>query len=81
MAVKPSSSFFQNTACEYFPCHPVASDEDFNCLFCYCPLYTFEDCGGNARYTADGLKDCSGCTVPHKADNYARILSKLKEGR
>ena len=32
-------SFMQNRDCEYFPCHAGVSEEDFNCLFCYCPLY------------------------------------------
>ena len=32
--------FFQNKKCEYFPCHKGIPEEDFNCLFCYCPLYT-----------------------------------------
>ena len=32
-------AFFQNTACEYFPCHETKFPERFNCLFCYCPLY------------------------------------------
>lgn len=37
--------FFQNKECEYFPCHKVKEAEDFNCLFCYCPLYLKEECG------------------------------------
>lgn len=36
---KEGFDFFQNRACEYFPCHKGVADEDFNCLFCYCPLY------------------------------------------
>ena len=32
-------SFFSNRECEYFPCHKGADPENFNCLFCYCPLY------------------------------------------
>ena len=31
-------AFFQNRDCEYFPCHATKHPEDFNCLFCYCPL-------------------------------------------
>ncbi|MBP8030977.1 MAG: metal-binding protein, partial [Acetobacterium sp.] len=31
--------FFQHRDCEYFPCHQADDLEDFNCLFCYCPLY------------------------------------------
>lgn len=43
---KEGFDFFQNRACEYFPCHKGVADEDFNCLFCYCPLYLLGDeCG------------------------------------
>ena len=75
--MKHSCAFFRNTDCEYFPCHAVKNNEDFNCLFCYCPLYSMTDCGGNCRYTADGIKDCSDCLLPHKAENYPLILEKL----
>jgi putative acetyltransferase len=69
--------FVQNRACEYFPCHKTNDPEHFNCLFCYCPLYRMEDCGGNPTYLDNGIKDCSNCTVPHF--HYDRILSKLTE--
>ena len=26
-------AFFQNTDCEYFPCHKTAHPESFNCMF------------------------------------------------
>ena len=78
MTIPHSASFFRNTACEWFPCHKVENDEDFNCLFCYCPLYTKEDCGGNCRYTDSGIKDCTDCILPHRAKNYAYILQKLQ---
>ena len=69
--------FFQNTACEYFPCHKCADSENFSCLFCYCPLYALGDrCGGAFRYTEDGFKDCSGCQIPHKRENYGRVLER-----
>lgn len=32
-------AYFSNRECEYFPCHKGADPENFNCLFCYCPLY------------------------------------------
>ena len=70
--------FFRNVECEYFPCHKVDNSDDFNCLFCYCPLYLFENCGGNFFFTDKGVKDCSNCTVPHKAENYKYIVNKLK---
>ncbi len=73
-------SFFQNQACKYFPCHSTQHPEDFNCLFCYCPLYALGDrCGGNFRYTAKGIKDCSGCLVPHSPGGYQRVLSRFSD--
>ena len=42
-------AFFQNTDCEYFPCHKTAHPERFNCLFCYCPLYALgRECAGTS---------------------------------
>ena len=70
-------AFLQNRECEYFPCHKGVAEEDFNCLFCYCPLYALGDsCGGGFRYTENGFKDCSACTVPHRRENYGRILDQ-----
>lgn len=69
--------FVQNRACEYFPCHKTNDPDHFNCLFCYCPLYRRKDCGGNPTYLANGIKDCSNCTVPHF--HYDHILKKLME--
>lgn len=70
-------AFFQNTECEYFPCHKINDIEDFNCLFCYCPLYmTGERCGGNYHYT-NGIKDCSDCLFPHQKNNYEKVIEKL----
>ena len=75
-----SSKFYQNRQCEYFPCHAGADPETFNCLFCYCPLYALGDrCGGNFRYTAGGIKDCSCCLRPHKPEQYEGILSDLEK--
>ena len=69
---------FSNKACEYFPCHSSVSEESFNCLFCYCPLYVLgKDCGGAYRYTEDGIKDCSDCTFPHHAGNYDAMIDRL----
>ncbi len=70
--------FFQNEKCEYFPCHKCGNTEDFNCLFCYCPLYALGDkCGGNFSYTEGGIKDCSDCLVPHKRENYGLMMEKM----
>ena len=73
-------SFFSHTKCECFPCHDTEKPEDFNCLFCYCPLYALKDkCGGNFHYTDSGVKDCSGCALPHKRENFGYIMEKFKE--
>jgi Zn-finger protein len=63
---------FTNSQCEFFPCHQGVKQE-FNCIFCYCPLIAYEcpgpyevftDANGNTR------KDCSACKLPH--DGYER---------
>lgn len=70
--------FFQNRQCEYFPCHQGADQENFNCLFCYCPLYVLGDkCGGSFTYLENGVKDCSRCLYPHCRDNYSKVLEKM----
>ena len=72
--------YFQHKTCEYFPCHKTDMPEDFNCLFCYCPLYALgKDCGGNFTYTETGVKDCSGCLIPHRRENYERIMAKMEQ--
>ena len=43
-----SYKYFKNKDCKYFPCHKGL--DDFNCLFCYCPLYEMKNCPGNKRY-------------------------------
>ena len=70
--------FFQNKECEYFPCHACKDTENFNCLFCYCPLYALGDrCGGNFSYTEDGIKDCTNCLRPHRRENYNAIVDGM----
>ena len=70
--------FFQNLECEYFPCHNGIEAEDFNCLFCYCPLYALGDrCGGNFSYTENGIKDCSACLRPHRREQHDRIIAQM----
>ena len=74
-----SSRFFANRKCEYYPCHE--SDEDINCLFCYCPLYMLR-CPGNYTMTEkDGrkIKNCKDCTFPHKPENYDKLMAILKK--
>ena len=75
--MKNSYRFFFNRECEYFPCHSGADPERFNCLFCYCPLYALGSaCGGNFSFTADRIKDCSACLLPHTPEGYDYILSR-----
>lgn len=72
--------FFNHKECEFFPCHKTSDPDNFNCLFCYCPLYALKDkCGGNFKYTDSGIKDCSNCTLPHRRDNYDYIIGKFKD--
>lgn len=72
--------FIQNKACEYFPCHRGADEENFSCLFCFCPLYALgERCGGSFTYTEQGIKDCSNCLKPHIRGNYDKIMEKLSD--
>ena len=54
--------------------------EDFNCLFCYCPLYALgKECGGNFVILENGVKDCSGCTIPHRKENYGWITEHFQQ--
>ncbi len=72
--------FFQNIQCEFFPCHMTEDFRNFNCLFCYCPLYPLKDqCGGNFKYLENGIKDCSECMLPHGEKGYEYIMSRMKE--
>ena len=71
-----SYKYFKNEQCEYFPCHSTKDIEDFNCMFCYCPLYSYE-CGGQYKILENGTKDCSNCLIPHR--NYDYIVGRLKQ--
>jgi Zn-finger protein len=74
-----SARHFSNTSCAYYPCHKGADAENFNCLFCYCPLYALgEKCGGNFHYTDKGIKDCTDCTLPHDEDGYDHVMRHIK---
>ena len=75
-----NSSFFANTACKYYPCHEGV--EEFNCLFCYCPLNAMEHCPGHPHFIevkGKIIKDCMGCNFPHKPENYDIIIEFLKK--
>jgi Zn-finger protein len=73
-------AFFNHKECEAFPCHETDSPENFNCLFCYCPLYFCGDqCGGNFIRLAGGVKSCEACLIPHKKENYGYIVEQLRK--
>ena len=71
--------YFKNHNCKYFPCHSQPSTGEFNCLFCYCPLYGLEDkCGGNFEYVKN-VKFCVECSFPHAPGSYDIIIAKIEE--
>ena len=75
-------SFFQNKECAYFPCHEGVKEDCFNCLFCYCPLYSLEECPGKYKFIESKgkmVKECTECTFPHEAENYELIIALLSE--
>ena len=73
-------SFVRNKDCEFFPCHDIGAMDpgSFNCLFCFCPLYGWDGCGGEYVYLENGCKDCSACFIPHRKENYGHIIEKLR---
>ncbi|MDR0819899.1 MAG: cysteine-rich small domain-containing protein [Oscillospiraceae bacterium] len=72
--------FFSHKECEYFPCHKTDDPDNFNCLFCYCPLYALgERCGGGFTYTESGIKNCAECLAPHNRSSAQYIGSRFKE--
>ncbi|EMG35768.1 putative protein containing a Zn-finger-like domain containing protein [Desulfocurvibacter africanus PCS] len=72
-----SHRFFRNAECKYFPCHKVDDDSEFNCLFCFCPLYCLGQACGGDFVMRGGVKDCSKCLVPHRPEGYDHIMKKL----
>ena len=78
--MKKEYTYFSFLRCEYFPCHAGADPHNFNCLFCYCPLYVLGDqCGGQFTYLPNGNKDCSQCLYPHLRENYDAITGRYRE--
>jgi hypothetical protein len=47
-------------------------------MFCYCPLYFLEECGGN-HFDNNGIKDCTNCLIPHSPKGYDYINGKIME--
>lgn len=72
--------FFCHSECEFFPCHEVKKQGEFNCLFCYCPLYALGDgCGGNFIYNEKGIKDCTNCLIPHSPGGYEYVTERFSK--
>jgi Zn-finger protein len=77
--MRHSFRFFSNSSCEYFPCHTQTDKENFNCLFCFCPLYFLPDCGGSPLYIKGKTKDCSHCPHVHTADGFDFVIGRLEQ--
>jgi len=68
---------FTNRECEFFPCHTIKRNE-FNCLFCYCPLAKLQ-CPGPYKVLKGKygiIKDCSNCTLNH--DGYEQSWKMIQ---
>ena len=77
MATEHEYPFFTNRECRFFPCHDGVDPDDFNCLFCYCPLYALgAACQGNYRVTKNGTKDCTPCNLPHCGDAGTKMVKE-----
>ena len=75
---KEACQFVQNRACEFFPCHKGVAEEEFNCLFCFCPLYALgRECGGDFVVLENGVKSCEHCTRPHTPGGYERVMERI----
>lgn len=78
-----SHRYFKNEQCQYYPCHTITEGADFNCLFCYCPLNSYQDCPGTPEYiqreNGKVIKNCMNCTFPHMPENYDKIVAFLSE--
>jgi len=79
--MKNSYKFFSNKYCKFFPCHSDIKSSDFNCLFCFCPLYSLgKKCSGNFKYNLknNNIKNCVDCLLPHSYESYDIVIDKLK---
>ncbi|MBA4373660.1 MAG: hypothetical protein C0402_12475 [Thermodesulfovibrio sp.] len=77
--LEDTSRCYSNYKCKYFPCH-TSNSKRFNCIFCYCPMYYLPACLGKPSFIqSNGIpfKDCSACDVPHRPENYDRIIGYL----
>jgi len=78
-----SHRYFNNEKCMFFPCHSLPDNGEFNCLFCYCPLYPLgDDCDGIYKWVEHEnikIKLCMDCHLPHIPEHYDMIMDKLTE--
>ena len=73
-----SSRYFENRACEYYPCH--SGMEHMNCLFCYCPFYFIDNCPGSPIFKQKKdaiIKSCIDCSFPHDPANFDEIRERI----
>ena len=66
-----SYRYFQNSDCEYFPCHKINNTKNFNCLFCFCPLFYY------CKNRINGIVKCEDCTLPHLENNYELVIFRI----
>ena len=71
-----SYKYFKNKDCKYFPCHKGLSD-DFNCLFCYCPMYSMPNCPGSKTYIEKNGKKKSRYVQTVRFHTDRKIMIKL----
>ena len=82
-------AFYTNKECEYYPCHPVPEGTEFNCLFCYCPLYMLgRKCGETSpiwkaasRTVASAWYPTAGRTMDLLPTVSRRLLARWRNGR
>ncbi|WP_418215417.1 cysteine-rich small domain-containing protein [Blautia sp.] len=68
-----SYKFFENRACEYFPCARYdIKNKGLNCLFCYCPMYSEYSCAMKSHFRKFG-NQMSGSG--NHLCNYASLLA------
>lgn len=80
--MEASSKYFCNEKCRYYPCHGGAEEAGgFNCLFCYCPLYPYDDCPGTFEMiegkNGRPVKNCTDCLWPHVPEHYSDLIAFL----
>jgi Zn-finger protein len=67
--------------CNYYPCHDGIIEEEYQCEFCFCPIYpcNIEKTGGKIISGRDGSQiwDCSDCIIVHEKENFNKIKKGL----